>query len=239
VLQEEVREFSLSSQSANNKGNERMEDEECYSASVNSEWSIISSHRQRKPLPTSRSLRQIPITTSNQFDTLTNLKTDNVSPDSALPVKNPNPTKSPHCERWAKTLSVDAPKIIIVGDSHCRQSAAGLKHCLGSTYVISSFTQPGAEMRTILSSMQADIMKLKRNDIVVIWGGSNDIGKNNSHEALAHLCNFIENNQHVNIIVLTAPLRHDLIASSCVNDEVSNFNRRLIKRTIPYKNVKY
>jgi hypothetical protein len=194
VLQEELRDFSLSSQPANNKGNERREDEECYSASVNSEWSVISSRRRRKPLPTSRSLRQIPITSSNQFNTLANLKTGNVSPDSARPVKNPNPTKSPHCERRAKTQSVDTPKIIIVGDSHCRQSAAELKHCLGLTYAISSFTQPGAEMRTILSSMQADIMKLKRNDILVIWGRSNDIGKNNSHEALAHLCNFIENN---------------------------------------------
>jgi hypothetical protein len=104
--------------------------------------------------------------------------------------------------------------------------------------MISGFAQPGAGMRTILSSMQADIKKLKRNNIVVVWGGANDIGRNNSRDALTHLCNFIEDNQHVNIIVLTAPHRHDLIASSCVNVEVNNYNRRLIKRMVPFKNVK-
>jgi hypothetical protein len=48
----------------------------------------------------------------------------------------------------------------------------------------------------------------------------------------------VESNQKVNIIVVTEPHRHNLIATSCVNDEVTNFNRKLIKRMVPYKNVK-
>jgi len=69
-------------------------------------------------------------------------------------------------------------------------------------------------------------------------GGPNDTRKNNSKEALKHLCNFIKNNQKVNTVVMTAPPRYELLPSSCVNKEVINFNRQLRKRIAPYNNVK-
>ena len=52
------------------------------------------------------------------------------------------------------------------------------------------------------------------------------------------VCNFFKNNQTVNIIVMTAPPRHDLLPSSCVNNEVIRFSRKLKKRMIIYSNVK-
>jgi hypothetical protein len=93
-------------------------------------------------------------------------------------------------------------------------------------------------MTGVLSSLQNDISNLKLNDTLVIWGGSNDIAKNNAGIALTHLSKFVESNQNVNTIVVTAPHRHDLIATSCVNEEVTNFNRKLIKRMVPFQNVK-
>jgi len=39
-------------------------------------------------------------------------------------------------------------------------------------------------MGNIVESMIGDIKRLKSDDVVVIWGGSNDISKNNSKEAL-------------------------------------------------------
>jgi 1-aminocyclopropane-1-carboxylate deaminase/D-cysteine desulfhydrase-like pyridoxal-dependent ACC family enzyme len=95
-------------------------------------------------------------------------------------------------------------KKVIVGDSHARTSAAEFKHCLDSSFAISSFVKPGAGMRAIVDTVKEDIKKLIRNDVVVIWGGSNDIGKNNSREALKHLCNFVKNNQMVNTVVMTS-----------------------------------
>jgi len=50
-------------------------------------------------------------------------------------------------------------------------------------------------MKAIVDTAKEDIMKLKCDDVVVIWGGSNDIGRDNSREALKHLCNFVTNNQ--------------------------------------------
>ena len=73
---------------------------------------------------------------------------------------------------------------------------------------------------------------------MIIWGGSNDIGKNNSKESLKHLCDFIKNNQKVNIVVMTAPPRHYLLPSSCVNSEVLSYNKQLRKRMKQYNNVK-
>jgi hypothetical protein len=86
--------------------------------------------------------------------------------------------------------------------------------------------------------VKEDIMKLKSDDVVVILGGSNDIGGGGTKEALKHLCNFVKNNQTVNIVVMTAPTRHDLFPLSCVNNEVIRFNRHLEKRMILYSNVK-
>jgi hypothetical protein len=77
-------------------------------------------------------------------------------------------------------------KIVIIGDSHARNSADELQHNIGSTFTVSSFVKPGAGMGSIVDTMKKDIKKLKRDDDVIIWGGSNDIGKNNSKEALKH-----------------------------------------------------
>ena len=144
-------------------------------------------------------------------------------------------------KRWpviqsaSKTKRVNQ-KIVIICDRHARNSVAELQHCLGSTVAVCSFVKPGAGMRAIVGAVKDDFMKLKSDD--VIWGGSNDIGNNNSREALKHLCNFLRNNQMVNTLVMTAPPRCDLLPSSCVNNDVIRFNRQLKKRMAPYNSVK-
>ena len=93
-------------------------------------------------------------------------------------------------------------------------------------------------MSVIADTVEEEIIKLKSDNDAVVWGGSNDIGKNNSKEALRHLYNFIEKRQKVNIVVMAAPPRYDLIPSSCINNEVVRFNRQLKKRMKMYNNVK-
>jgi lysophospholipase L1-like esterase len=70
---------------------------------------------------------------------------------------------------------------------------------------------------------------LGKKDAVIIWGGANDINKNEVSNGLKYLKNFINTNQNTNIIVVTTPLSHDLQESSCVNREVDVFNRKLHK----------
>ena len=84
----------------------------------------------------------------------------------------------------AKKIKIEKQKIIIIGDSRARNSAAELQHSLCSTFSVSSFVKPGAEMKVILERVKEDIEQLKIDDVIVVWGGSNDFGKNNSKEAL-------------------------------------------------------
>lgn len=92
-------------------------------------------------------------------------------------------------------------------------------------FAVFSSAKPGAGMGVTVDTMKEDIIKLKSDDIVVVWGESNDIRKNNSNEALKYICNFVKNNQTINIVVITAPPTRDLLPSSCVNNEVISSSR--------------
>jgi hypothetical protein len=49
--------------------------------------------------------------------------------------------------------------------------------------------------------------------------------RKNTRVAVKHVCNFVE--KKVTILIMKSPHRHDLIPSSCVNNEVLKFNRQL------------
>ena len=66
--------------------------------------------------------------------------------------------------------------------------------------------------------------------MVVAWGGSNDVGKNEAKHGIHQIQSFVETNKHTNIILMEVPHRYDLIQDSCVNKEVGNFNSKLRKR---------
>jgi len=141
--------------------------------------------------------------TSNQYATLANLNEESESPGYVPTVKRFKSSNN-HCvKRWSAIQSASKTKrvkqkIVIIGDSHARNSVAELQHCLGSIFIVSSFVKPVAGMKAIVDTAKEDIMKLKCNDVVVIWGGSNNIGRDNSREAVKYLCNFFTNNQMVN-----------------------------------------
>jgi len=61
--------------------------------------------------------------------------------------------------------------------------------------------------------------------------------KNNSKTALRHNRNFINSNNHTNIILISVPHRYDLMQSSCVNNEIRSFNRKLMKSVRAFKNA--
>jgi hypothetical protein len=72
-----------------------------------------------------------------------------------------------------------------------------------------------------------EISQLDNNDYVVIWGGTNDISRNESHAGLKHMRKSVNRNKHTNIFAVTPPHRHDLLDFSCVNKEKQAFNRKL------------
>jgi hypothetical protein len=129
-------------------------------------------------------------------------------------------------------------RVLLLGDNHARKCASDLQHNLGHHFEVTSFVKPGATMEEIVSSSSESVKSLNRKDVLIVWGGSNDISRNNTKEAIDQLCNFIKEETTVNRVIMKAPLRHDLMPSSCVNNEVLKFNRQIEKRMKPYANTK-
>jgi capsular polysaccharide biosynthesis protein len=120
-------------------------------------------------------------------------------------------------------------QIIIIGDGHTRGLAHELKYSLGKDFEVNGMVMPGARLENITNLSAEGISTSGKKDVVVIWGGANDINKNEVNNGLKHLKNFVNNRQNTNIIVVSAPHRYDLDESTCVNKEVVVFNRKLHK----------
>jgi hypothetical protein len=55
---------------------------------------------------------------------------------------------------------------------------------------------------------------------------------------LSHISKFVKNREHTNIVIMNAPHRHDLDTTSCINNEVEGFNRKLLKQMKMYDYAK-
>jgi lysophospholipase L1-like esterase len=121
--------------------------------------------------------------------------------------------------------------IAIIGDSHASGAASQLQDNLNLDFAVTSTVMPGAPMNAITNTASEAVKSLTGEDLIIIWGGSNDISRNNSKIALIEVHNFVKNNPDSNIIFTSAPQRHDLIRASCVKAEVLKFNRQ-IKRIV-------
>jgi hypothetical protein len=128
---------------------------------------------------------------------------------------------------------------MIIGDSHTKKRAAELRHNLDFRYEVCGFTKPGARSNEIIKTAQEEVSSLKHKDVMIFWGGSNDININNTKDALKNLSNFMNSNKNVNTVLINSPHRHDLMPSSCVNNEVAKFNRRIKKIVKLHENVKF
>jgi hypothetical protein len=78
----------------------------------------------------------------------------------------------------------------------------------------------GAGLAHITTLAQEEIPKLTPNDAVVIWGGSNDINKNEISCGLKQLQTFVNHRKNKNILALNAPHRHDQQETSCIYKEI-------------------
>jgi hypothetical protein len=68
---------------------------------------------------------------------------------------------------------------------------------------------PGARPEATLLA-DKEISSLNKEGIMVVWVGANDINRTERIIRLKHIRNFALNCIHTNIIVMTAPYRHNL-----------------------------
>ena len=112
-------------------------------------------------------------------------------------------------------------------DSHARGCAQEVQHNRRCCFEVHEFVKPGANAQMIVNTSTKTMGKLTKKDVVVVWGGTRDVGKNETDKGLRQIRNFVENHKQTNVIVMSVPYRHDLESSSCVNHEVKVYNRKL------------
>jgi hypothetical protein len=118
-------------------------------------------------------------------------------------------------------------KVLIIGDSHARGCAAEISDTLEETFEVLGIVCPGAGIDFISTYTMAEILQLTKEDVVIIWGGSNDVAKNEANQGIEKIMRVVESIKHTNVILLEAPCRYDLDLESCVNKEVRKFNNSL------------
>ena len=121
-------------------------------------------------------------------------------------------------------------KVSILGDSHARGCASEVSHLLNNDFEVLGFVNPGAGMKYIKYNSRVKVQQLTKKDVVVLWGGSNDIARNNLTVGMKHLLEFVTIANHTNVILISAPHRHDLMRNSCVINEVEKIDRKLRKK---------
>jgi hypothetical protein len=118
-------------------------------------------------------------------------------------------------------------KILIIGDSHVRGLAGNINSRLSETFNVMGSIKPNADIEGITSSLHTSEEYFTKKDVIIFYGGTKDISKNESRKGFHSLKAFIQRTDNTNVILLRAPLRYDLSPESCVNIEVKRFNKRL------------
>jgi len=210
------------------------------STTTNDNWKLVAdlSNNPRKPrkLKTlNRALQEqfpisvVPIT--NRFDTLYNLKINAESPSDTwnyTASKQHKKKNAPLNENKDKRPPiVKRKRILLIGDSHVRGCSSKLGMQLGQAYHVSGTFMPGSRLRNITQLARNEIARFSQEDLVIIWGGANDVNKNESMKGLMNLQEFVELRNNTNFMILTIPHRHDLLDISCVNKEVQKYNAKL------------
>jgi len=71
----------------------------------------------------------------------------------------------------------------------------------------------------------------------VVWGGTRDVGRNETKKGIHQMKNFVSKHNQTNVIVMSVPCRYDLDQKFCVNDEVKVYNRKLKKHLKAFDNT--
>ena len=120
-------------------------------------------------------------------------------------------------------------KIITMGDSHTRGMAKELKYRLNQEFEIQGIIKPGSTLEQRVKMSYSDLKTLTKTDVCIVWGGTHNVGRNESNIRIRALKDFVSRHEHTNVMVINVPHRYDLVSTSCLSYEVKAFNRNLEK----------
>ena len=139
------------------------------------------------------------------------------------------------CETSATKPENKDHKIIIIGDSHAQGCAVRMHEYFPKNVEVRGYVKPGVSIDILFKTASKEINSLTKKHAIILWGGSNDVGNNNSKASLRNISHYVKNNSYTNIVLIGVPHRFDLPDTSCVNKEVGPFSNKLMKIVKPFK----
>jgi len=107
----------------------------------------------------------------------------------------------------AKYIKCSKHKLLLMGDSHMRGSAARLIASLDTCFDVCGVVKLGSTNGSLIETVKNEVEKLTMSDFLIICSGTNDIDRNYSTKVLKNITNFIKNVNHMNIILVSIPNR--------------------------------
>jgi hypothetical protein len=119
-------------------------------------------------------------------------------------------------------------KVLLIGDSQLRGFAAYMKAFLNDQFEVLAYVKPGASSKSVMESVKSDFGKLTMDYFLLMCSGSNDAERSDFRKVFHDVISFVKSVKHTNVILGSIPYRYDLM-SSYINNEITNFNRKLRK----------
>ena len=164
--------------------------------------------KNNKSVVSATKLNRQLITLSNRFTPLSDVQ------ESTVPIETNTFSEMQHNKGRGnynkKPSNMIWSKIIILGNSHARGCSREVKHNLDHNVEVQGIVKPGANTEVIVNTSTKNIGKLTKKDVVIVWGGTWDVGRNETEKGLHQIKNFVENHRQTNFIVMSVPYRHDL-----------------------------
>lgn len=129
-----------------------------------------------------------------------------------------------------KMNSSSSPRVLVLGDSHARDSAVILKSILPSHYQVSTIFKPNATLEVVLSDVFKLTTDFTKNDYIVIIGGANNALKGNIINQ-DFLRNLKQPLAKTNTLLLSVPYWY---GRNILNNIIYNINCNLYKTLHQY-----
>jgi len=178
---------------------------------VNKNWIPVihnGNKNNNKSVVSATKLNRQLITLSNRFTPLSDVQ------ESTVPIETNTFSEMQHNKGRGnynkKPSNMIWSKIIILGNSHARGCSREVKHNLDHNVEVQGIVKPGANTEVIVNTSTKNIGKLTKKDVVVVWGGTRDVRRNETEKGVHQIKNFVENHRQTNFIVMSVPYRHDL-----------------------------
>ena len=96
---------------------------------------------------------------------------------------------------------------------------------------VTGYTKPNCKVTTLLNPVPEYVSNLTDKDILIFFGGSNDVSNNNMEVTLQDIQQFVTKNNYTNIILGEIPNRYDTAESSDLHQKIMTYNRKLKKHS--------